>query len=42
MDQKPGGGRTLIKQFEEESARCAFAIALLTPDDVVDTRDRTE
>ena len=35
MDQKPHSGRTLIEKFEAESEDCGFAIAVLTPDDVV-------
>lgn len=35
----PGTGRTLIEKFEEEAASCGFAVALLTPDDVVNTAD---
>jgi predicted nucleotide-binding protein len=32
---KPGKGRTLIEKFEEEAQRAVFALALFTPDDVV-------
>ena len=31
----PGKGRTLIEKFEEEAQNVAYAIALLTPDDMV-------
>ncbi len=35
MDEKPHIGRTLIEKFEQEAENCGFAIAVLTPDDVV-------
>jgi predicted nucleotide-binding protein len=33
LHERPNGGRTLIKKFEEESADITFAIVLITPDD---------
>jgi hypothetical protein len=35
LGEQAGGGRTLIEKFEDVAARCAFSIALLTPDDAV-------
>jgi len=35
MRERPGRGRTLIEKFESEAEGCAFAFALLTPDDQV-------
>jgi len=35
LKDKPGKGRTLIQKFEEEAPAASFAIALLSPDDVV-------
>ena len=35
MNEAAGRGRTLIEKFEGEAARCAYAFALLTPDDEV-------
>lgn len=34
LHERPNGGRTLITKFQEESADIAFAIVLMTPDDV--------
>lgn len=36
LASKPGRGRTIIEKFEEEAQRAAFALVLLTPDDVVE------
>ena len=36
---EPGKGRTLIEKFEEEAERAAFAIILITPDDLIQTPD---
>ena len=35
MANQPGQGRTLIEKFEEEAQDVAFAIVLMTPDDLV-------
>jgi len=35
LSLKPGRGRTIIQKFEEEAQRAVFALALFTPDDVV-------
>jgi predicted nucleotide-binding protein len=35
MTGQPGKGRTLIEKFEQEAQTASFALALLTPDDVV-------
>lgn len=34
LHEQPNGGRTIIQKFQEESAGSAFAIVLMTPDDV--------
>jgi predicted nucleotide-binding protein len=34
LHERPGRGRTLIEKFEAESEDAAFAVVLLTPDDV--------
>jgi predicted nucleotide-binding protein len=34
LDEKPGGGRTLIEKFEEYAANSGHAFVLLTPDDI--------
>jgi predicted nucleotide-binding protein len=39
LKEKPGKGRTLIEKFEEEALVATFALALLTPDDVVSATD---
>lgn len=39
LKKKPGKSRTIIEKFEEEAAHAAFAIALLTPDDIVETEE---
>jgi predicted nucleotide-binding protein len=39
LGDQPGQGRTIIEKFEDEAARAAYAIALLTPDDIIDTPD---
>ncbi len=35
LSSEAGGGRTLIEKFEQEAQRAVFALALMTPDDVV-------
>lgn len=35
MSDQPGKGRTLIEKFEEEAQRSAYAIVLMTPDDLI-------
>lgn len=35
LRQEPAKGRTLIEKFEQVAATCAFAFALMTPDDQV-------
>ena len=35
MSDQPGKGRTLIEKFEEEARRSAYAIVLMTPDDLI-------
>ena len=37
LKEKPGKSRTIIEKFEEEAERAAFALALLSPDDMVKT-----
>lgn len=37
LSGEAGRGRTLIEKFEQEAQRAVFALALMTPDDVVDT-----
>ncbi len=39
LKEKPGKGRTLIEKFEEEAVVATFALALVTPDDVVSAAD---
>jgi predicted nucleotide-binding protein len=39
MSGRPGKGRTLIEKFEDEAQRAVYAIALMTPDDVVSIDD---
>jgi len=39
LRDQPGLSRTIIEKFEDEAARAAYAIALLTPDDVVATSE---
>ena len=34
LDEKPGGGLTIIEKFEKYASNAGFAIVLLTPDDV--------
>jgi len=36
LREKPGKGRTLIEKFENEATAATFAIALMSPDDVVE------
>lgn len=40
LAESPGKGRTLVEKFEEEASRTSFAFALLTPDDLVQSKDR--
>lgn len=35
MSSQPGKGRTLIEKFEEEAQQTAYAIVLMTPDDLI-------
>ena len=42
LEEKPGGGRTIIEKFERYASNAGFAIVLLTPDDVGAPRDRQE
>ncbi|OWY71781.1 hypothetical protein B7486_08945 [cyanobacterium TDX16] len=37
MQELPGKSRTLIEKFEEEAAGCDAAIAVLTPDDIIES-----
>jgi predicted nucleotide-binding protein len=37
LSGQPGRGRALIEKFEEEAQRAAFAFALITPDDFIQT-----
>lgn len=39
LSGRPGAGRTLIEKFEQEAQEAVFAIALLTPDDIVATEE---
>lgn len=41
LHEQPGGGRTIIEKFEDH-ADVAFAVVLLTPDDVGFPRDKLE
>lgn len=41
MAKEPGKGRTLIEKFEEEAQRAVFALAIMTPDDIVKIEDDT-
>lgn len=38
LSGEAGRGRTLIEKFEQEAQRAAFALALITPDDVISNR----
>ena len=40
LDEKPGGGLTIIEKFEKYAGNASFAIVLLTPDDVGAPKDR--
>ncbi len=40
LDEKPGGGRTIIEKFEHYASNVRYAIVLLTPDDVGAPKDR--
>jgi predicted nucleotide-binding protein len=42
LDEKPGGGRTIIEKFERYASNAGFAIVLLTPDDVGAPRDKQD
>jgi predicted nucleotide-binding protein len=35
LPTKPGRGRTLIEKFEQEAAKTSYAMALMTPDDLI-------
>ena len=39
LSSEPWAGRTLIEKFEEEAQEAAFAVALITPDDVIVSDD---
>ncbi|MDY6875340.1 MAG: nucleotide-binding protein [Chloroflexota bacterium] len=41
MFGEPGRGRTLIEKFEDEAQRSSFALALMTPDDLIQVGDGT-
>lgn len=36
LADQPSKGRTIIEKFEDEAADCAFALILLTPDDLIE------
>ena len=40
LSRQPARGRTLIEKFEQEAGRAAYAIALLTPDDMISFEDQ--
>jgi predicted nucleotide-binding protein len=40
LSGEPGKGRTIIEKFEQEAQRAVFALALLTPDDIVEVKDQ--
>jgi predicted nucleotide-binding protein len=42
LKERPGKGRTLIEKFEEEAPAASFAMALLSPDDVVQGASTTD
>ena len=42
LDEKPGGGRTIIEKFEDHASNAGFAIVLLTPDDVGAAKDKQD
>ncbi len=42
LDEKPGGGLTIIEKFEKYANNAAFAIVLLTPDDVGASKDKRD
>lgn len=39
LHERPNAGRTLITKFQEESADVAFAVVLMTPDDMGGLRE---
>jgi predicted nucleotide-binding protein len=39
LQEKPGSGRTIIEKFEDEAKKATYAFVLLTPDDIVKTKD---
>jgi predicted nucleotide-binding protein len=39
LSGEPGKGRTIIEKFEEEAQRAIFALAVFTPDDVINLSD---
>ena len=42
LDEKPGGGLTIIEKFEKYASNAGFAIVLLTPDDVGAPKDKKD
>ena len=42
LDKKPNSGLTIIEKFEQHARNAAFAIALLTPDDVGALREEAD
>ena len=40
LDEKPGGGLTIIEKFERYASNAGFSIVLLTPDDVGAPKDK--
>ena len=42
LDEKPGGGLTIIEKFEKYARNAGFAIVLLTPDDVGAPKDKKD
>lgn len=42
LDEQTNKGRTIIEKFEDHAKECAFAVVLLTPDDLGRARDGVE
>jgi len=42
LAKEAGKGRTVIEKFEEEAKRASFALALLTPDDIITVEDKED
>ena len=42
LDEQPGKGRTIIEKFEDFAGSAAFAVVLLTPDDVGAQREEAD